>query len=53
MGSAVVEEAEEGTEAVAEGEDMGVEEEENGTVTAAEEDWGWVTYHWSGTGLWS
>ena len=37
MGSAVVEEAREGTEAEAEGEDM-VVEEEKGTVTAAEED---------------
>ena len=37
MGSAVVEEAGEGTEAEAEGEDM-VVEEENGTVTAVEED---------------
>jgi len=38
MGSAVVEEAGEGTEAEAEGEDMVVEEEEKRTVTAAEED---------------
>ena len=38
MGSAVVEGAGKGTAAGVEGEDMVVEEEEDGTVTAAEED---------------